>query len=549
MQDGFEAPFIRVFFNNREITDSFESMRYVYDEEDDDEIEIQLKSDSRGVADKPEFQEKAQLLLIWGFIKGVTSHVRKVTIRDAVWQYTRENVVGVLKCTEKGSELKGATTKEVHKKKSLIDLVQDKGKKHDLLTELILPKDKLPTTSIAPLPGETSEQFFKRDKNKATYTVTSGKNPGLLYQGAPIKMVTLKDLQAVKDREDAAKAAKANGPIDLSKLTDLFQKHDSLPQAGKSDKQILDETAQRDVNGPYIVETRDDKIMIKKRDFGKVPYKAYEYGGPLGDLLEFIPETKTRGRMGTSTSMGFGNWNGLDKTFTSGTADGADGSPVLAHYIEMRNFYQDVSKKGGGALITTTNVKTRAYTASPNTLKAGMITNNVARADNTLVRTNSAILVPVTIDDRVAILDKQISDYKNPDKNNETANKDFYNPKGNGKPADAYAQANNHRKNSELNKNCASAIVWGDPKIETGQIITIIGASKKHSGNYYIKKSTHTVTKEGYFTELELVRQGHNIASTKNHKNHKELGRDLNQKFGTITKELHRTKSLKIKTN
>jgi hypothetical protein len=98
---GFSAPFFRVYDGEKELTEVFTRLRYVYDEEDSDEIEITLETDNIETADKEYLQEDKQLTIVWGFI-GEANNIKKRTvwIREPKWAFGENNIVGTLKCTE-----------------------------------------------------------------------------------------------------------------------------------------------------------------------------------------------------------------------------------------------------------------------------------------------------------------------------------------------------------------------------------------------------------------------------------------------------------------
>jgi hypothetical protein len=66
-----------------------------------------------------------------------------------------------------------------------------------------------------------------------------------------------------------------------------------------------------------------------------------------------------------------------------------------------------------------------------------------------------------------------------------------------------------------------------------GIIVTVLGVGKKHSGNYYVTKSTHVIEKgSGYELELEAAKHGHNIISNEDYIQADQIGRDVNKQVG-----------------
>jgi hypothetical protein len=132
VQDGFGACFIKVFYGETELTQNFTKLRYIYDEEGDDETTLTFETVERSDPDKPQFQPKAELTVIWGFIGG-QSKKRKVYIENPAWQFVGKDAIKcTLSCSEKGTSLKGGTDNKIYKNKSLPQIVKEKADKHGL---------------------------------------------------------------------------------------------------------------------------------------------------------------------------------------------------------------------------------------------------------------------------------------------------------------------------------------------------------------------------------------------------------------------------------
>ena len=560
VKDGFGACFIKVFYGDTELTQSFTKLRYIYDEEGDDDTTLVFETVDRDDPDKPYFQPKAELTIVWGFIGG-DSKRRKVYVENPAWQFQgKDTIKCTLTCAEKGTSLKGATDNKIYKNKSLPQIIKEKADKHGLKSFIEVDKSEIEFI-IEPKPGESLDAFLIRNK----YETESKKIKEQFdeYKNNPNKArvdmqkflessaQASKDTLANKERELRLKYQQdwADGaPIDveatvardmaLYKMSLQFKIYKNQPQANKSDKQFMDGIAKREPNGPYMVDTRDDGITLRKRTYTRRPVISYEYGSGDGMLIDFSPETKRKSRKGSSTGMGFNGWNALDKSFFSGTATAADGDPSLAKAIEMLNYYKGVQKKGGGALVTGKRVG-KEFLPFINDL------NVASKIDNAGVYTRRRMVADITVDDQVSALDKAIKDFND---EKDARRKEMYNALGIN-PPDAYSHAANLRRNSELNKNPASALVWGNPALECGMIVTILGVSKKYSGNYYIKKATHEVdTSGGYVTDLEMARQGDNIKTNEDYADSREIARPLNTKVAPNTDNTN-TKTVKTKGN
>ena len=555
---GYGAPFIKVFYNGLELTQNFTKLTYVYDEEGDDDTTLLFETTRREDADLPQFQPKAELTVIWGFIQGNTKK-RKLYIESPSWNFGKEGIKCTLSCSEKGTSLKGATDNKIYKGKNLPAIIKDKADKHGLKGFIEVDKSEI-TLKIQPKEGETLSAYlireareeqrasldkqaedFKKNPEKAKIDLETFIKNSMQPQDSLKRKENELRLKYQQDWFDGAPIdveAAVQRDLGIYKMSQQFKLYSNQPQANKSDKQFIEGIAKREPNGPYLTETRDDEIILRKRNFTTTPIIAYEYGGPDGLLIDFTPETKRKSRKGSSTGMGFGGWNALDKTFFSGTANAADGDPSLTKAMEMLKYYKGIQGRGGGTLITGQRVG--------NEFLPFINDDHVnAKIDNAGLYTRRRVVVDITVDDQVSALQKALDEF-NAEKDNRR--KEMYNALGIN-PPDAYAHASNLRRNGELNKNPATATVWGEPLLECGYLITITGVAKKYSGNYYIKKAIHSVDlSSGYMVDLELARQGDNIKTNSDYADGREIARPINKKTAVNTSNQNK-KILPTKTN
>jgi hypothetical protein len=97
--------------------------------------------------------------------------------------------------------------------------------------------------------------------------------------------------------------------------------------------------------------------------------------------------------------------------------------------------------------------------------------------------------------------------------------------------------------------NPATALVWGDTELETGQIITFRGVGKKYSGNYYTIKAVHKLDHgSGYNCSLEMATQGSNVKTGKNSMAVKEANKQVNKELG-IDRQTERKNKIRRVSN
>lgn len=575
MREGFEAPFVRVYYNNIELTDSIEDFKYAYDEEEDDVCTLTVRTQDREAPDQKQWQEKSELKIIWGYINGVISDARKIYIQEIKWEFENETVKAMITATEKAVSMKYADNNNVYKNTNLAGIVREMGNKHGVTPFWQVTEDDIKNydgpqflyKTFAPLPGEETNTYLARQvKQKAQdnfdYQRTHPKEARIALNKAfqdiekrnsdPAYRRKQKEIKLFKDGDFGSPILPKAGGAEVSPFlkfqypTDAFKLHGNLPQAGRSDKQFIRNIASREPNGPFLVDSRDDTITIKKRNFNQKPYKTYKYGSVTGDIISFTPEGKNRAKQASSNSVAFGGWSAGNKSYFSGysNAENDNSNPTLAFFKKKLIYYKQISAHGGGSSVDYYQ-KRPGYTGK--TALGNFSQRNFnPRTDNT--RTFLDVPdrgVPITIDNAISALQKTLKEFSN-DSNDE--GKSLYAP-GND-PASALGNAANRRRQAELDKTKASLQVEGDPKLEVGMVITIIGVSKKYSGNYYITKADHDFGgSAGYLTSLELVRDGNNLKVDQTYASTKELGMTVNKDIGPENTPTSNTKKLKNKTN
>lgn len=573
---GFGAPFIRFYHNGEDITTKFKAIKdfkYSYDEENDDELVIRVNCEKREEPDEPWCQEGAELTASWGFIKGPTIVSRKVWIRDIKWEMGKDLLLATITCSEKGTTLKNSTEKSVYTGKTIVQIGADKANKHGLELEVDSFWDHVDLSSYKDgnLDDALKLEYYEQ-RNRVRIGKISKKGGPLDADPGPQRYMDRQKISPVIQDNLARQTfpiPPGSPAFNMNDLLAKFKVHDSTPQGNRSDAQYLSDLARRDSNPHTLVETRDDKLIIRRRNFTQKPYRSYEYGGTSGELIQFNPESKKKRKEGGRNGMGFSGWDALNKTSFDGTADESS-DPTLAKYMPIYKYYKFLQDKGGGRLVigrrkklvTPTILTPDSTNLTPGTSadendnikkwkeeikRNAYSTKNytgVTNPGNTGINRVGIGTSAYRINDYV----KDLGDFLDRAKAQKAQKvKDMYNGLGLN-PPDAYSHANNARADAELKSNPATAQVWGDPKIQPGILITIIGVSKKYSGNYYVTKATHSIdTNNGYITDIEMVRQGHNI-QTEGDMPAETTNRTVNTQVGTKDSKGN-VKQLNVTTN
>lgn len=546
MEYGYGSPYVRIYYNGEEISPIVENFVYIADEENDDEIRISIESNDPKEADNPYWQEQAELEVVWGYIGGQTGQLRKVYVQEPTWKYSDKLITGTINCTEKARSLKYQNASEVYARTNLPALVGKVATKFDLAAfiEGYVPEAGDGTDlkfELEAKPGEYLDDYLKRnylvERNGIVIRPVSkvplnakawkmSEHVGEYHYVAP-QETGYKNTKEWKDRLSKIDAIMAEAMQDKPPFLEK-----DIPQGNKTYAQMLNTEAMR-TPGNWMMESRDDELILKRRNFNQVPYKAYEYRGEPGELINFTPTSRMKTRATQATKSGYKGWDGANKNFFGGQVSGIDtNSGAFQMFRKAIIFDRHLEAKNKGGLRIPSKKRSNQIFIGPSNVRA--------QIDNTgSYQVRAMDLSILTVRDRRKALEDSLKNIIDKYTNA------LYDPTANG-VAMAYARAQNKRNAAELNMNPATATLVMDPLLMTGKVITIIGAGSKHSGNHYIIKATHTIKRgSSASTELEMVKTGSN----------KKLSPDDVPVRGPVnntqgdTGPKEKTKTIKTKTN
>lgn len=444
---GYGAPVVKVYTSKDEIVEKITSFSYKHSEDADEECEIVIESDKVTLPDREEFKEGAKLYVVWGYINGIESVKRVVFVRDIKAKFDKKGIKVTLMCYDKFASTKQNSKQKIHKDTNMEDLAKE-----------IAEENGLEFSGVEFLDGSDIHGL---------------REPAYLKPDGDHEMAV--DNTSFPVRVD-------------------FRKYDVLPQGNKSDNELLQEVADREPGGPYIVEGRDESLRIKKRNLNQKPIKSYTYGGGNFELIEFVPETKNRKRKSANVNVETAGWIRDLKQFIQHNSnannvegenylgDEIDGSPRANPIVEppvddIENQDPALDQQPPIVPFALTNIQTMYL----NTEEISILEPS---GYHTAAIDNTAVIVPYGVID-YNIHDDSVEDGLD----------------------DIKAPGDNKKKNASLEKNPATAIVIGDPKIVSGKIITIINVSAKYSGNYYITEAKHMpLYNTGYLLHLKMVK-------------------------------------------
>lgn len=532
MINGFGSVFVRVYYQDKELTHPIDKFKYTYDEQEPDECVFTVRSMDWSLPDLPEFQLKVELRVTWGYIGGQTKS-RKVYIQDLKPSFEKDGLFFEITCTDKSIELRKSNSKKLHKKGDVIGLASALGKKHGIETYIEYgpnntasfqgflnslpqkPKPKKNTrrgsgnifeSAVGSLLGfPNQDQEFKRDAQKVQFDLqeTTGFAQGL----SPARLLLSNYDEFVERVEGSRKVGKmpsqeffASNPY----FTEMYLKSlkakeqegsDQTPQAGKTDHAVLREKLNGFDNEPYVLDSRDDELTIRKRNFNQTPFRKYTYQGEDGFLLTFNPVTKSRSRSSNNNAVQYSGWDPINKTFKSNRADASTSATEdsLSNYLTG-----DLDKIYVPQIFMGRSLGTPTPSDATQTVKSLMIQRFEGQSKEDFVKSVIG-----------------------------------------GRATSQIAQG--IRDNAELTMNPANALVVGDPNLEVGQVITFENVSKKFSGNYYSIKSIHTIDAGvPYLVNLELTRQGVNVKGLPSSISAKDAKKRINKQLGVSNEDIRK---------
>lgn len=532
-------------FQGNIIPDRPTSLHYKMSEDEDELCEIEIESADRYVADKAVYREGKQLTVVWGWINGTVSNTRTVYIFDRDTEYHQDAKVQLkLICHERFAV--GKMDAPANK-----NLTQLKDNAPIVFSSNVIKNVKLQIEKGNP---ELKALIQKNNFNIGLTATPYGKNAQVVstYNGSMSTYYTLRNLL------------------------------DRLP------------------GGPYVMDSRDDVLLIRTRDFKAASKKTFTWAGGTGELKRFKPCTKNRStkasaaqvtvstydpktktatnvqaKSGTTKDVKLANGNTLDiyiddindlgpkrtqyypdgrpkvkgpvyiprstdKLFTAADIHGAlqrdkaeraerDKNAILNINGGKPNIILQTIKKNRDAGIKGFNRENPYNDFSNKEVDKGLIVERRIKTGNPNITLNKLYL---GADDGKTFQGGNSRDNTAIPHNNfgligdqKTINKAAM---SNDNAEKAAAHAENMQKDAELESNPATAELIGQPEIEIGQIVTILGVSKLHSGNYYISECEHVLKDTEYDLNLtKLLRHGVNDIGTTHYKKTKKKGKKV----------------------
>ncbi len=534
------SPFYKIMFGELDLSDKCLRFSYKYSEENNDVCTMELRDSDIDFPDQDYFKERARLVVSWGYITpdGKEQISRIVYVQDIDFTFGPDWIGATITASEKAANMVSGTSKKVYNGTNAFEITKDIADKHGLDAyfipeEPIQRMDKEVADKLQQLNERALREWADREK-RINESISDLNNPKVTqprswtdtdaeayrrnksFGPGPLPFSVLDNVASNRLKreqiidEKSELAAKARLQKIRSSYGVALKYLNGVAQVGKSNKQFLKWIFMQEQNGPHVIDTRDDAIVIRKRNFNQVPIRNYTYAGTEGIVKDFSPESKNKSRSAL-TAVGYGAWSRGAKAFVGGMVDNVN-SPValeLAKYMQVANNLREYVSSG----------KLKPNDPLPNLQPYGLSNprpapllaqTNVRSSSTESTATYIRVNAHITVEKGIRAIDDLINTFTDPS----TTAKYFPGYAGDG-PGDAYEQARNAQRNAELDRNPGNLVIEGDYGIEVGQIVNIQGVGKRFSGNYYITECEHLIEPGiGYETQMSILRAGHNIPTS-----------------------------------
>lgn len=533
------TPYVRLYYQQRELSANVDNFSYIYSEQSSDICTLKLTFTDIGGLQPEIFKDKSEFVITWGYI-GEQGISKKIYLKQSVWKYEKDISVD-LTFTDKAGDMTGSTSKEVFNHANILDVARHIADKHGLNMKVEIPALSPNDDGVQTLSLSEVEAAFKKaggvpDTSKSKPALNSG--PKNEYGKAIVP------LQTPGQIDSAPKIVWDDihlGYIDVRKTIDTAHNvYTSIPQAGRSDRQFLNEVGNEDPEGSTIALTSGDELIIKKRNFNKKPYRAYEYHGQDGEVLQFSPEYRRYEKSGPASAMVYGGFDKFSKQYFEGAANNINNSldQAISNFQDEIRFLKGINPASdlGDFVINNGTLgysqrQVQRMVGPPAGTTFGRQNNFFNEADNTIALLREGAGTFLSVQNGIDILEGNIKDLYNQAKyiyDNSTNN-----------VVDAFNKASNYNVDATLKQNPATLEVQGDINLKVMDIITMLGVMEPHLGNYYIIQAEHEISRgSGYTVRMTLVRDG-NAFKFKKALDVRKFGRKANDKVGKLINPNH----------
>jgi hypothetical protein len=510
MKWGVAGLYLSVKYKDKEYRDFVEKFTYSHCEDQDDICTFVIKVDDVAIVDREEFKTNKEWVVTWGYSDSKElRHSEKIFIEDIGLEISEKGIEIHVTGHDKASIYRRFTSKAIYGNTSLPTYLAKVGKDVGIKTYIDIPveypwdkkpikKDNTPIkfSSDDLFPGNKGKTVSQRVKNQQTEMdyYSSKKNSKVeVYPGIYRDEYELKPSpEQIKIYKEIARKLVTEENVDPRKvekmlyMRDRFYRTPALVQGNRTVKQVANQMAMQDPNGPYKVSGHSDTIVITKRNLNVKPLYRYELSTEPGELISFKPSMRKRSnREDKKKDYHSGGFDPINKSYSRG--------PFKSTKPEVRfespnNLEPD----------QTWNLQTGQSGGMTSGVTKDYLNSTRAVRDNLAAPIQSLELQKVTIPQESPLVNTDgVVRYRD-GVDLETS---FHDPNL------AAGNAANRQVLTEQEDSPGSLVVLGNPEIISGVAVYVGGVSKKFSSNYYITKATHELGSDGsYKTSCEVLK-------------------------------------------
>ena len=485
------------------------SLRYKYDDEDDDICTIKLQMVNPTALDILNIKRGTKLQVVWGYLGGPIGPLVVVVVRDMTSKYGTNIIYTELECTDYLTFIKIVRSNDVGEG-TFINYI--KAQIYGKYNIVIKDRGKVVYAQVKGKKLEGEDRFVKT--MVPTYMEVF---PDIMFDPIDILFIETvvdpapegsKTIKTLKPTLEGTWFVKEDHPIYR-----FLNETKGILTANRSTFVVIQDLFRKCPRGPWFVTGRGETLFIHNRDLGKNIYKQYKYKDELGHLIDFTPKTK---------------FENFDKQVVSYA--GMDPKNRVNLFIDdyRKALYNQRNPK---EILKDRVISDRKKAIE---LKKYFALRNQAYPRHGIEVTEGAILFPGTEkqwflpghfdkpfrlrEPQPHLAAKDHTGIANVDpwvrKEGDGFDPLFHDPILRAvwytMPLESYSDAvsvtNNRLREIAMDKEEAKIILEGDPLIISEFTIRITNVHSQHEGQYYIKKCEHILTHQGYKTQLDCIK-------------------------------------------
>jgi len=524
INDPLKTPFVGVFsrsgkmlannFGKGDIT--VVSLRYKFDDEDDDICTIKMQMSDPKALDILSIERGTELRVIFGYLNNALSPEATVVVRDMTSKYGPNIIYTDLECTDYLTYLKIFRSPDVDGELSIIDYLIDqvygkykiviKNRGKNIYTQRTLKKQP-----------ESVEVKYIEDWELKGSTVREPFDP-LLRTGdlEPGKYSTPEGTRAILVKESQRPAdagiwhVNEEDPVRIYMETPI-----TIPTSNRSIFIVLQDIFKKCPNGPWYVTGRGDTVEIHNRNLGGKIITSYKYKDEPGQLLDF--QAKTKFENFERQSISYAGMDAKDRKnfFIDDYRKALLNQRTPKEILEDRKITDEEKQK---QLVEFAELYEGGYATYRTDALEGAFIEPGTPAQRFLPGHFSEPVIsrfdqPVNVRDRTYVdFSKYAPGLKQPEelKRIDEIEDKILRAVWYTIPLLSYDEAvnvtNNRERELAMEKEEGKIIVEGNPYLMDQQKISISNVHKQHEGSYYIKKCEHNITSQGFKTTLDCLK-------------------------------------------